>query len=379
MMSKQRICLWCTSSPYSWEFVQEFNDEFDITSIAIQYADSSFDYDYTIKIKNPIRLRLLSTLFNLLFVVPYLAYLVAKYDKKCDCHIIHYLSDIIALAMFLVNPKKPIVYFTYGSDYRYPKLKRIFRNILVNKINLIMSGSPYVKEELIKYYEVNNSIVDTTLTFKVNKSFRKLNYHDRDRMRKNFGINNDEIVIFSPRALKHFYNHHILIEAIKLLNNNLKKKIKVILIRYGDEKYINILSNICKKAKLNNNIIFINKILTPSEMAKIYNISDITVSIPMNDGIGRCNVEAMLCGSIVLLSDRIKNYKILFRDGRHCKYSKPTPDNIAKAIEYIVKNINILRDKKEIIRIARFINWRRNKQQIVNRIKGIVTNKEGSK
>lgn len=368
-MSKPKVCLWGSRSPYSWDFVKEFKDEFDIYSVVIEYSNSEFKYKYSKKIKNPIKFKPFSTLFNLLFIVPYLTYLIIKYDKKYDCHVIHYLSDIIAIAMILANPKKPIVYFTYGSDYRYPKLKRIFKNML-ERIDLIMSGSIIVANELIRYYNVNFSKIDTTLTFKVDKVFTKLPLSCKNKIREKLKLSNEDIVIFSPRAIKSFYNHHLLLSAINLINKNISKKIKIIFIKYGDKKYYEKLFK--DFSYLKKYCIVIDNILTPKEMAEIYNISDITVSLPLNDGIGKSNVEAILCGSIVLLNEEIKNYKILFRNGKYCKYTKPTPESIAKSIENIIIDLESFKVEQERIRILRFIDWEKNKKQIINKIKKVI-------
>ncbi|AKG91248.1 Glycosyltransferase [Geoglobus ahangari] len=374
-MYKPKVCLWCISSINSADFVERFKEEFDIVSIAIDIQDAKFKYDYTYTIKIPklFNLKIFRILYSILFILPRMIYLFSKYDKIVDCHIIHYLFEPFTIPIFIVNPKKSILYFTYGSDYRYPSLKYVFKKVLNNKVNLVFSGSRIVKKELELLYGTESSKIDTTLTFGCDTDiFRRFPLNYRNKLRQKYHISNDLFTLFYPRKLTRLYNHHLVLESISFLKNNVREKIKLILINYGDQNYFSELIKLAEKLGIKDNVIIFENRLSKKEMAEIYNISDVTLSIPTNDGIGRSNVEAVLCGSVLLLNKNILNYKILFRDGKYCKYVEPTPQAISAELEDLILRLDELKIESERIRIARFVDWERNKKRIANKIREII-------
>ena len=377
-VDKPKVCLWCTSSINSADFIEKYHDEFDIISVAIDAQENKFRYDYThiIRIPKFIRMKVFKYIYSI-FTLPKIIYLMKKYDRIVGCHVVHYLSELFAISILVANPKKPIVYFTYGSDYRYPLLRSVVKNIINTKITTIFSGSPIVKKELRRLYDTESPKIDTTLTIGVDKGiFRKYSLIEKIFVKKKYKLL-DNIVLFYPRKISIFYNHHIVLKAINLLEENLRKKVKLILIEYGDIDYINYINNTIKKLDLECNIIIFKKRLSKKEMAEVYNIADITLSVPANDGIGRSNIEAVLCGSILLLNANVNNYRVVFRDGKYCKYTNLTPSSIAKSIESIIANLESLKDEKERIRISKFVDWEKNKKLIANRIKSIINENIG--
>ena len=116
MNKKHKICLWGIDSPYCWEHVRAFSDEFDMFSIVV---GRGFGYNFDVQViySNPFKKRPFSIIFWILNNAR-IMYLFLKYDRKCDCHLVHYLTSPYALAIALLPLRKPIIYCVYGSDVR---------------------------------------------------------------------------------------------------------------------------------------------------------------------------------------------------------------------------------------------------------------------
>lgn len=368
MGKRYKVCLWGSDSPYCWEHVKEFGDEFDMVSIVVGRA---FGYKFDIRIINPFKRRPLSIIFGILNIAR-IIYLFLKYDRKCDCHLVHYLSLPYALAIALLPLRKPIVYCVYGSDVRTPEgwNKKIVKKAL-GRIDVIFSGitQSFWRKYVASKYRVDEKKIVPILWYPVNPCFKRFDDKTIANLRRKWNLTK-EYVIFSPRATKEFYNQHLLIEGVGLLNDELKEKIQVVLTGLGDPEYRRSLVEMGKTKGVE--VVDLGRILTPEEMAEIYNISAITVSIPKADALGGSNLEAIMCGSILLLNKNNGPYREVFRDGKYCRFVELSAEDIAQGIEYISNNVDALKDDEERLRLMELVNWERNKKEVAKRIKELI-------
>lgn len=371
MSKRYRVCLWGGDSLYCWEHVKEFGDEFDMFSIVVGRA---FGYKFDVRIINPFKRRPLSTIFVILNIAR-IIYLFLKYDRKCDCHLVHYLGLPYALAIALLPLRKPIAYCVYGSDVRTPEgwNKRIVKKAL-GRIDVIFSGitQSFYRKYIVSKYGINEEKIVPILWYPVNSCFKRFNDETIDKLRRKWNLTK-EYVVFSPRATKEFYNQHLLIEGVGLLNDELKKKIQVVLTGLGDPEYRRSLVEMGKTKDAE--VIDLDRILTPEEMAEIYNISVITPNISKGDDLGRSTFEAVACGSILLLNKNSGPCQEIFRDGKYCRFVELRAEDIARSIEYILNNMDALKDEEECLRLMDIVNWERNKRRITECIKELVEGK----
>lgn len=367
MRKRYKVCLWGSDSLYCWEHIKEFGDEFDIFSIVIA---RTFRYNFDIRIVNPFRRRSLTIVFGILNI-PRIIYLFLKYDRKCDCHFVHYLSLPYALAIALLPLRKPIVYCVYGSDVRTPEgwNKKIVKKAL-GRIDVIFEPSQsFGRKYIVSKYRVDQKKIVPILWYPVNSCFKKFDDRTIDNLRKKWNLTK-EYVVFSPRATKEFYNHDLLIEGVGLLNDELKEKIQVVLTGLGDPEYRKRLVEMGKTKGIE--VVDLGRRLTPEEMAEIYNISVITPNISKGDDLGRSTFEAVACGSILLLNKNSGPYRELFRDGKYCRFVELGAEDVARSIEYILDNREALEEEEERLRVMGIVNWETNKRQMSEYIKGLV-------
>ncbi|MBS3168428.1 glycosyltransferase family 4 protein [Candidatus Woesearchaeota archaeon] len=184
------------------------------------------------------------------------------------------------------------------------------------------------------------------------KIFKKHNKKEILKIKKKFNINKNEFVIVSPRSLQEHYNHEYLIKALSKICKKYKN-IKLILFGYGN--YYSHQDNIFKlieDLKLNKNLIFLPKLLNKKELAEIFNISDVCVSIPNSDQFSSALVEGMACGSAPIVSD-IPAYNEFLKNKTNALYvNNKDEEDIANNIIYLIKNRFI---KNNFYRINRII------------------------
>ena len=229
-----------------------------------------------------------------------------------------------------------------------------------------------MSDTIVSKYGIDEKKIVPILWYPVNSCFKRFDEKTIDNLRKKWNLTK-EFVIFSPRATNEFYNHHLLIDGLGLLNEDIKKKIQVVLTGFGDPEYRKRLVEMGKTRGIE--VVDLGRILTPEEMAEIYNISTITPNIFKADDLGRSTFEAIACGSILLLNKNSGPYREVFRDGKYCKLVELNAEDIAQGIEYILNNIDSLKDEEERLRIMNIVNWEKNKSKIIECIKELVEEK----
>jgi glycosyltransferase involved in cell wall biosynthesis len=111
-----------------------------------------------------------------------------------------------------------------------------------------------------------------------------------------------DFVIFEPRNAKPLYNKHIAVEAFSMLRKTHPNSILLLASGNSDPAYLGQLKSQVQRLRLQDSVRFLEK-LSPIEMAELYNIADLTVSVPRTDGFPQSIYEALACGSRLLLSD----------------------------------------------------------------------------
>ena len=364
--TRYKVCLWGSDSPYCWEHVVGLADECDMSSVVIGQA---FGYEFDIRIINRFSRRPLSTavaLWNRARIM----YLFLKYDHKCDCHLVHYLSPEYAQAIAFLPLRKPTVYCVYGSDVRTPQ--GIHRRIVgraLRRVDAILAGvtSSFPEKHIVSRYGVDEKRIIPILWYSLGSCFRRLGDEAIAGLRRKWDLTREHVIL-SPRATKPLYNHHLLIEALGLLDDELKEKIEVVVTGFGDLEYRKRLLQMGEAQGID--VVDLGRILTPEEMAEMYNIAAITPNIAgVADDLGRSTFEAVACGSILLVSKDSGPYQEIFRDGKYCRFVELTPADIARAVEDILRNGDSLRDEEERQRIMDIVNWEKNKRRMVECIK----------
>jgi glycosyltransferase involved in cell wall biosynthesis len=217
---KMRFGVLGSNNIYVRETTAGFSDFFGIDAIILKKEEE----ECNIISNNGVNLRYIDTKSVLSLLK--LPFTIKTTSKFVDGFIVHYMNLYFALLIasgLIID--KPIAYLCYGGDVHKSKFRNWCVKKALERVDLIFVEVPSQQEYLHDYFGVpNDKLESSKIVFPVNSSFKKYNESQIEMIRKKRNISKKH-VIFSPRTIDEHYNHHILIEAVSLLEDSLKKDI----------------------------------------------------------------------------------------------------------------------------------------------------------
>ncbi len=263
---------------------------------------------------------------------------IDKIIKEKNIDIVHAHNLYQGFICSYLKSKVPIVFTPMGSDiiihsqnnyiYKYMAQRAFKRADVVTGDSLLIQKKGY----LVGAKSYKNHIIQNGVD---SKKF----YPRVSKIRNTLNIDDDELLIFSPRGLDEIYNIKNILGVIKLLiDENFKVKC---MISYGfGESNLSSLRDHIKYLEIEDSVIWIGN-LEYDDMPDYYNASDLIISIPNSDSSPKTVYEAMFCGKIVIVSDLDWVYETL--DDKDCiiKVDQNNLENIKEAIIKIIRNKNM--------------------------------------
>lgn len=211
-------------------------------------------------------------------------------------HYVAYKGWLGALSGF-----QPLVMTAWGSDIYLDAKKSKFNYLLtqytLRRARLVTSESKDILrrvKNMIGNYKGRLAVIQWGVDL---EKFHPRVNGDYLRERLNLG---DSPVIFSPRKFEPNYNIDIIVRAIPLVLKQIPLA-KFVLKNYLGSKREEI-ENLAQSMGVTENCRFVGG-TTYSEMAAFYNIADVVVSVPSSDSVSIAMLEAMACGTTVVVSD----------------------------------------------------------------------------
>jgi len=364
-----KICQIGSHNPYTYHLVNELSNSFESSAIILKSSKVEVSKYYN---KDVNLVELCKDRSQDLLKLPKL---IKKLEPNIDCFIFHYLNPYFALILASGIIKIPITYFCYGGDIHKNGLRKQLVKKALKNVDLIFAESPTEKQLLINEYGVDPASVCDVVWYPLDSVFESVREDENDSVdnfRDRWGISK-KTIIFSPRGLIPYYNHHLLLEGIARSEH--RHKFQVIFTGYAAN------SNYCVKLKDYANkhdidCVFLDCWLTPLEMKELYLLSSINVNIPKDDGIGRSIIEGIVCNTLPFLNSHVRVYHDFFSDKKDCIFVEPNSASIANGINYfveyheIVKNIIV--NSKKIVPM--YFNWEKNSRIVRDRIE-VICNK----
>lgn len=238
--------------------------------------------------------------------------------KKISPDIVH-IHQVHKDALLIPELKRKYKYILtfWGSDLNLRSQKiidRIVQNfaiLLADRSHLL--SSYFLDRIKEKYYLVNENKVriffwgiDADISRRTDPVVFK-------QLKNEFGITDKDRIVLSYRNHSPIYNHRTLIKSMPEV---LKKfpYTKFIFTRGScDRKYLDENQKIVKDLGIDKNFIFIDRWLEDIELSTLINNSEISVSIPLYDGLPATLFEIMASSSIPLIS-RLDSYKAFFNE-----------------------------------------------------------------
>lgn len=199
------------------------------------------------------------------------------------------------------------------SDYFLPRMKSLFPEISLKKMQVLSWGVEY-------------------------KLFNQYDKKDLNILKKEWGIPFDHKIILSYRNLKPLYNQITLIKAIPEIIKEYPKTTFVIICGNSDQQYLNKIQEMIDFYQVKDHVILKEGWIDRNVIARLLNMSFVSISIPEMDGLPASLLEIMCTRSIPLISN-LENYQAFAKDKINAYVLRDIKDSseLATLISHIIK------------------------------------------
>jgi glycosyltransferase involved in cell wall biosynthesis len=163
-------------------------------------------------------------------------------------------------------------------------------------------------------------------------------FNNRDEIRKCFGIESEAKVLLCPRGINRIYNIDVAIKAFNEVVKEEQLSRLAIVLKSIDEDYHLELLDLVNELDLNEFVYWIPQQNSLEDMARLYQMSDILISIPSSEGYGFTVFEALSSGCPTLITD-LPVFENILIDGVHTlKISVRDVDETSQALIRLLSN-----------------------------------------
>jgi glycosyltransferase involved in cell wall biosynthesis len=257
----------------------------------------------------------------------------------CNTAPLNYINKVVTL--------HDITFKLFPNNFSF--LFRSYYNFIIPRIlqssKKIITVSNFSKREILKHYNIKENKVDVVYNA-VCKVFNPI---------KN---ENSTKYILGVSSLSRHKNFDMLIQAY----NKIKCKDIKLYIVGGKNKYLR--TSLTDEHNLNPNIIFTGRV-SDKELAELYSNSLCFIFPSLYEGFGIPPLEAMACGSPVVVSNVASLPEVC---GDAALYFDPSNiDNISETILKVIKNDRIIKDlrRKGFIRVKKY-SWKKSANKLIS-------------
>lgn len=218
--------------------------------------------------------------------------------EKADVVHCHYAAEYATWASALLG-KSPLVITVMGGDVLFDEqgtqgpMGRALTRFALRRASLVTVKSPRLAKVVESMGVVPGRIME--VLWGIDLEAFKADHKKVQVFRKSWGADKDDLVFFSPRPLKPFYNQPLMVEALAEVCKH-HAGAKLVMTSYGEEPgYRNELQAQAKSLGIGEALYFADP-CSHGEMAHLYGASDVVLSIPPSDGFPQTLVEAAAIG-----------------------------------------------------------------------------------
>jgi glycosyltransferase involved in cell wall biosynthesis len=130
-------------------------------------------------------------------------------------------------------------------------------------------------------------------------------------LRRRLSFPQDAPVILSTRAIRPNYNIDVILRSIQVVQKSYPGAIFLFIDYNADPDYKKQLDGLIQELKMEQSIRWLSPTRDRAEMADLYRMSDLVISVPSSDATPVSVLEAMACGVPVISSDLLPLHEII--------------------------------------------------------------------
>lgn len=159
--------------------------------------------------------------------------------------------------------------------------------------------------------------------------------------RERLGIEPGSQVLFCPRSISPLYNLDIFLKAVKVIISHFNN-LTIVLLRFSvNSGYLTKLQQFITENDLEEFVLWLPAQKSPTDMARLYRMADVTVSIPSSEGYGFTVYEAMASGCPTVITD-LPVFKGELQNKVHTlKVPVQDIDSTSQALDTLLTNSNL--------------------------------------
>jgi glycosyltransferase involved in cell wall biosynthesis len=249
---------------------------------------------------------------------------IKNYLKKSRPHLIHAHQIHGPGWLGAITNYHPFVVSSWGSDLLLEPKKSLFRKFLVQ---FVLQRSDFLTAPSELMYE--NAVqlgVDRKklglIPWGVETDIFKPKPNDSDETRKKYHIPTSAKLFLSPRRIVPVCNIDIVVKAFRKVRQELGNTYLAIIEYNPSEKYLHEIRDLIDDCGINDRVFWLAPKNKMEEMAKLYRMADLVLSIPSSEGYGFTPLEAMACGTPTITTD-LPAYQNELMDGTSTKKVPP--------------------------------------------------------
>ena len=238
----------------------------------------------------------------------YLAYRRALKDFRPDViHGMEALFNGVTTARLLGPKGPPRILMPWGNDIEYdpfhsPYARKLVQYALRN-VEHIVGNRPGMEDFLLKHFGVPREKV-TGFSWGVDLSvFRSDLKTEAAALREKLCISRRARVILSPRNFSAYWGIENIVKAVPLVVKQNPNAYFILLTGAADQEFLKQNLIWLEWQKRMHHVHIVNEMLPPSEIATLFNLAEVFVSVPETDFLALTLMEGMACGCVPVCRD----------------------------------------------------------------------------
>ena len=230
---------------------------------------------------------------------------IHRYVRQLRPDILHAHELTAAGWLGVMANYRPFVVSGWGSDILIEPHRSAFRRHLITRVIrrcdrlTVPSRSMYDAARALGAVDTRLRLIPWGVETDI---FRPIP-NDRSATREQWGLDSNTSVVFCPRGIAAIYNIDIVLKAFKTVVAVVPEA-RLALLRFNvNAEYAAELEHIIGALGLKNKVHWLPPQETPSDMARMYRMSDVVISIPSTEGYGFSVYEAMATGCPTVITD----------------------------------------------------------------------------